>query len=269
MTRPVHALFASLAKILLSLIGLTATAYAANWSSTEVHLQYGKLDAPSFAGGESADTTIFTVQHASGWKYGSNFFFVDFLSDSKDDGFNDAAYYGEFYANISFAKIRNKKMNLGPINDIGLLLGLNFAPDVDVRKYLPGIRLSWSIPQFVFFNSDFMLYLDDSHGVNAGGAPSEDNAYILDLNFKLPFSVQNHAMSLSGHMEYITSRDNEFGKTAGSLLAQPQFRYDLGKQLFDTKDQLYVGIEYQYWRNKLGDNDTDESAVQWLVVWQL
>jgi len=247
---------------LVALMTLPTLALSADWSSTEVHLQYGELDAPSFAGGEKADTTIFTVQHASGWKYGDNFFFVDFISDSVDDDFNDAAYYGEFYANLSFSKISGKKIKCGPVNDIGFLLGLNFAPDVDVRKYLPGIRLSWSIAKFVFFNSDFMLYLDDSHGVDAGGAPSEDNAYMLDLNFKLPFSYKNHAMSLSGHMEYIKSRDNEFGKTAGSLLAQPQFRYDLGKQLFDSKDQLYVGIEFQYWRNKLGDSDTDESALQ-------
>ncbi len=29
-----------------------------------------------------------------------------------------------------------------------------------------------------------------------------------------------------------------------------------------------LGIEYQYWQNKLGDKDTDESVVQALAVWR-
>ena len=55
-------------------------------------------------------------------------------------------------------------------------------------------------------------------------------------------------------------------KRRARLLAQPQFRYNLGKTLaFDNP--LHIGIEYQYWRNKLGDRDTDESVVQLLLVW--
>jgi hypothetical protein len=34
------------------------------------------------------------------------------------------------------------------------------------------------------------------------------------------------------------------------------------------KEQLLVGIEYQYWQNKLGDRNTDESVAQFLVVWR-
>ena len=29
-----------------------------------------------------------------------------------------------------------------------------------------------------------------------------------------------------------------------------------------------IGIEYQFWQNKLGDPDTDESTVQALLVWK-
>ena len=56
---------------------------AAEWSNTEVHLQIGNLDVPSFAGGGSADHVIYTLQHASGWKYGDNFFFVDVLDSNR------------------------------------------------------------------------------------------------------------------------------------------------------------------------------------------
>ena len=41
----------------------------------------------------------------------------------------------------------------------------------------------------------------------------------------------------------------------------------LGK-VIGAPNQLMVGIEYQYWLNKLG-TDEDESAAQFLVVWRL
>ncbi|MCP4003313.1 MAG: nucleoside-binding protein, partial [bacterium] len=79
-------------------------AEAATWSNTELHLQYGSLDTPSFAGGGDKDTLIFTFQHASGWKYGDNFLFFDVLS-SEDGGFNDNDTYGEWYSYVSFRKV--------------------------------------------------------------------------------------------------------------------------------------------------------------------
>ena len=51
------------------------------------------------------------------------------------------------------------------------------------------------------------------------------------------------------------------------MLAQPQFTWDLG-QAIGAPQQLMVGIEYQYWLNKLG-TDEDESTAQLLVVWRL
>ena len=52
-----------------------------------------------------------------------------------------------------------------------------------------------------------------------------------------------------------------------SILAQPQFTWDLGK-VVGAPNQFMVGIEYQYWLNKLG-TDEDESTAQLLVVWRL
>jgi len=244
---------------------------AATWSSTEIQLQYGDLDAPSFASGESVRTTIVTFQHASGWKYGSNFFFVDYLKDSKNDGFNDSTLYGEYYGSLSFSKLLDKQIGAGPIKDVELLFGLNMAPEAEVTKYLPGIRLSWDIKHFAFLNTDITAYLDDSAGVSGGGAPSEDNSYMIDVNFKLPFALgEKHQFSIEGHIEYIHERDNEFDSTVASwILAQPQLRYDLGNAVFTAKEQLYIGLEYQYWSNKLGDKATDESTVQLLLVWKL
>lgn len=258
---------------LLINITFASQGYAAQWSNTELQLSQGKLKTPSFvadATHNSARTNILTFQHASGWQYGDNFFFVDYLNDDNEDSFNNADFYAELYLNFSLSKMTKKSVSFGRVKDLGLLLGGNFAADAKVRKYLPGVRLSWDLPGFAFINTDFMAYIDDSKGVAGGGAPAESDANMLDINWAYPLSIGNQAFSIEGHMEYLTQRENEFGQDQKPwVLAQPQFRWDAGKAFFGQADQLFLGIEYQYWRNKLGDADTDESAVQLLLVWRL
>lgn len=238
------------------------------WSTTELHYQYGNLDTPEFAGGGNEDTHIVTLQHASGWKYGDNFFFVDFL-DGDNPNFNNNDVYAELYTNFSLSKITGKDISFGLISDIGLIMGFNYAADPKVKKYLPGIRLSLNLPGFAFANLDMAPYIDDSKGVRGGGAPKEDDSYWIDFNWAYPFSFGNHDFSIEGHIEYIAQRDNEFNDIVKwHILAQPQFRYDLGKALFNTARQLYIGTELQWWENKLGDSATDEYVAQALVVWQ-
>jgi len=251
-------------------LSICQSALGADWSTTEIQYQRGNLRAPAFAaGGGNAVTDIATLQHASGWGVGDLFFFVDFLRDNRSDGFNDSDYYGELYANFSLSKLRGKPVGFGPIKDIGLLAGINKGGDAKVLKYLPGVRLSWDAPGFLFLNTDFTAYIDHSAGVAKGGAPSENDSTMFDVNWAYPFAVGKHSFSIEGHAEYIGKRTNEFGAPVHAwILAQPQFRWDLGKALYAQPNQLFVGIEYQYWRNKLGDRNTTESRPQVLAVWR-
>ncbi len=151
---------------LLSLAWVPVT-QALDWSDSEFHFQYGRIDVPSFAGGGKPRQAIYMLQHAHGWKYGDNFFFLDAL-DSRSRDFQDSDFYGEWYSNFS----------------------------------------------------------------------------------------------LEGHIEYIGGRNNEFGgDLRGWLLAQPQLRWKV-------TGRLSLGIEVQFWMNKLGDGATDENTVLALFVWQ-
>ena len=240
----------------------TLPARGAEWSNTELQLQFGNLDIPTFAGGGDSDHFIYTLQHASGWKYGDNFFFVDVL-DAQDPGFQDFDLYGEWYSNFSLGKIRGKKTGGGIASDVGLILGVNWGADANVKKYLPGLRLSLDLPGFAFANLDVAAYIDDSEGAASGGAPREDDAFMLDFNFARPFTIGEASFSIEGHVEYVAGRENEFGGRVESwILAQPQLRWN-------PNDRISVGIEYQFWMNKLGDAATDESALQALFVWKL
>ena len=231
-----------LTKFIAFMVILINPAEGADWSVNELHYQRGRLLAPSFSGGGEADTDILTFQHASGWTYGDTFYFIDYLQDTNHDGFNDADFYGEVYFNLSVGKILRQDVALGPVRDVGIILGFNAGADANVQKLLPGIRLSWGIPGFIFLNTDITAYIDRNIGVSSGGAPKESDSYMVDINWAFPFSVIGSNFSIEGHIEYIVERTNEFDSTVESwILAQPQFRYDVGADLFGAKDRLFLG----------------------------
>ncbi|EXF46468.1 nucleoside-binding outer membrane protein [Pseudomonas sp. BAY1663] len=76
-----------------------------------------------------------------------------------------------------------------------------------------------------------------------------------------------------GYIDWVV---NDAGsKSKGNYLAKnfhfnPQVKYDLGKALDYTPGKLYVGIEYDYWTNKYGIEDssafnTDNNVTNFIV----
>ena len=245
----------------LAALLLCPAALAAEWSSTELHLQYGRLDVPSFAGGGRAVHTIYTLQHASGWKYGDTFFFVDAL-DSRESGFQDFDAYSEAYANLSFGKMRGRPIAFGPVADLGLIGGVNWAADANLRRVAAGARLGLDLEGFAFANLNVMALVDHSEGIASGRAPSQDGTFVVDFSFARPFKIGAADFSIEGNIEYTGESTNELGGTVESwILAQPQLQWHLN-------ERLAIGIEYQFWMNKLGDGSTDENTVQVLLVWE-
>ena len=262
--------------------GIVSSANAQHWGATEAQFQYGNLHQTG-TGGATADTAIFTFQYAGGWKYGETFFFVDlshFRSDKNGDNpFNPGAdgseAYAEWYTAFYLGKISGKSFKFGPVKDIGLVAGFNWAPDVDSMWYLPGVRFSLDLPGFAFATLDVTAFINQSFA-DASATEfkifDEGNSWMTDFSWDYPFKIGKTGWSVVGHVEYIDGRTqvNTFGTTELSwwVLAQPQVRLDLGELLYKTENQLFVGIEYQYWKNKQGEDGTTDNAVQLLVVWR-
>ena len=243
------------------------TAPTAAVAQAEFHLQYGAHLNP-FSGSHHG-TLVFTVQNASTWKLGDSFFFVDYIDDGGSDGFNDRDFYTEWYPTLSFGKLAKKGIGAGPVRDFALVAGVNAGGDARVLKYLPGVRASWNVPGFVFLNTYLTAYIDDNTGVDGGGAPKTGNSFMFDVSWLLPVDVATQSFLFRGHAEYIGGRSNEFGEDVnGSILAQPQVVWDAGKAIAGEANQLMIGVEFQFWRNKLG-TDQDEVIAQMLVVWRL
>ena len=233
----------------------------------DFQFQYGSLTNP-FSGEQSA-TKILTFQHAGGWLLGDSFFFIDFMDDATVDGFNDKDFYGEWYPTLSFSKLFSTEISMGPVRDIAFISGLNFGGDANVLKYLPGMRLSWQVPGFVFLNTDFAMIADLNNGLAKGGAPATDNGFVFDVSWLLPFSLGSQSFSFMGHAEYNAAVEDETGATVESwILAQPQLTWDLGNAL-GSPNWLHVGIEFQIWQNKLGVKDQSDFTPQFLAIWRL
>lgn len=251
------------------LVAPTHAQAKADWSRSQVDYQYGQYANPDFtpeSSGPNFYSSIVTFQHASGWKYGDNFFFIDLLLPNN----GNTDLYGEWYPTLSYSKISGNEVSMGPIRDVGLIGGINFGADPNVLKWLPGVRLDWDMPGFDFLHTDFMAYLDANGGVDSGGAPAEDDSWMVDVNWGSGFELGETNWRFEGHVEYIAARDNEFGDNVRDwVLAQPQLFMDIGEFIPGIPDEtLQLGTEVQVWINKLG-SDKDEFAPQLFVSWWL
>lgn len=239
--------------------------FAANWSTTQLHVNHGNYKNPFSQ--QKASGTIYSLQHASAHNYGDNFFFVDYTKDDVADGYQDGDYYAEWYSSFSLTKMTEREFKFGSVVDVSMVMGVNVAGDAKVRKYLPGVKLHWNAPGFNFLSTSFTAYIDDSSGLAAQGAPSETNSWMFDMAWSYPFSIGDQRFMLTGHVEYIDGRSNELGNDVkGWWLAQPILAWDLGHALGNSANTLMLGIEWQYWRHKLGTN-TIESAPQLHLEW--
>ncbi len=248
-------------------VAVLAAAPVGTAAQTEFHYQYGKLTNP-FDGAQHY-THILTFQQASSWSLGDSFFFIDLLDDGVTDGFNDIEVYGEWYPTLSLGRLADRTVGAGPVRDIALIGGINFDSDADVFKWLPGARLSWDIPGFIFFNTDVTAFIDASSGVDQGSAPRTNDSFMFDVSWGAAFDLGSQSFWFTGHAEYISGTTNELGDAVeGWILAQPQLGWDIGKALTDSANQLFVGVEYQYWWNKLGENNDDNVPQLW-VMWRL
>lgn len=251
----------------------TAPARAApDFQISEMHLQYGTLKNPGFAGGGSFDAFIVTAVHSSKWGPADIFFFADLQNKGAVNGQigHDTDFYGEIYVGLSLVQLAGRETVHGPLKDFGLRMGFNYGADPKLKKYLPGIRMSFEVPGFRFLNLDVMAILDASSGLSAGGAPKESDGWNLDVSYStVAFEIGGASFLFNGHVEYINARRNELGQPVSWwILGQPQFRFDLGKAISNVPNQLYVGIEWQFWINKQGDGSTNENAVQALIAWR-
>ncbi len=226
---------------------------AAEWSNTDIQLLYGEDYNFGSAPNGKADIRTITLEHASGWKYGDNYFFFDLTEET--NGTEDTAVYGEYYTRLNLNKILARPIpveNFYQGTSIGL--GINHGEDFQVSLY--GLSTNWNIPGLNYFQMDFYAY-DDMKG-------SLRTTYQITPAWDADFNLGATRWVFHGFADFIGSRG---AGTVRQTLVQPQLLLDIGKLLFAEQDRLLAGVEYHYWKNKFGVDGADDDVVQGMIKW--
>ena len=197
-----------------------------------------------------------TLEHAHGWRYGDNFFFVDLYHHLKDAGGANLEAYGEWYSVLSLKKTTGLDMGLPGIRDVGVSLGVNAGSKPaqnSFKAWLGGVRIDLDAPGFDYLQVSFHAYKND-------GEPN--TGLQITPVWSIPFNLGDFRFKFRGFMDIST------GETAGGwhLLTQPQLLFDVGA-LQGQRDKLMLGVEWWYWKNKYGIEGQDESAPQAEVIY--
>ena len=252
------------------LLALSPAAQAADWSDTYIGYRYGKKFAEPF-GARDITKNIINLGHASGYKYGSNFFNVDLLVSDKNDPSapNSSSGAQEFYAvyrnTLDFGKIAGKDLGWGPFAGFGVTGGFDANSKNDAgynskkRMLVLGPTVMFKVPGFLSV-SVLELWESNSPYSKFSGIQTQRYSYdphpMLTAAWGIPFSIGPVGLSFEGFANYIASKGkNEFGGgTAPETNIDAQIMYDVAPITGLAKNTFKVGLEYQYWNNKFGNS---------------
>lgn len=251
--------------------GLSA-AHAADWSDTYIGYRYGTSFGEPF-NNEDIAKNIFNLGHVSGYKYGTNFLNVDMLlSDSKDPaspGSSSGAQeiYVVYRHTLDLGKItgRPESFKFGPIRGVGLTAGFDANTKDDAgynskkRMLVAGPTVMLDVPGFLNVS---ILQLWESNAPYNKFSHTATDRYDYDphpmLSLAWGIPIGSLPLSFEGYANFIASKGkNEFGGgTKPETNIDMQVMYDASSLLGASKNTAKIGLEYQYWRNKFGNDHT-------------
>ena len=237
------------------------SAAAAEWSDTSIGYRYGTKFREPF-NSEDISKNIIDLQHVSGYKYGVNFFNVDFLmSDSKDPAAKSTGAqeaYMVYRNTVDLAKVTGGEYKFGIVRDIGGTFGFDWNTKNDVgysskkRMLVIGPTLMMDVPGFL--NISVLALFESNAPVGITSRYSYDTHPTLDLAWGIP--IGSSPFNFQGYFDIIGSKGkDEFGgDTATEIHFDGAIMLDVGKVAGGPKDTFKVGIEYEYWKNKFGND---------------
>lgn len=231
-------------KIVLMLSLNSFNSLAAEWSSTQIsYLSGSQYRLPSDPDkNESYD--IFTFENTLGHSYGDNYMFVDVLGVESEK----PNLYMEVGPRFSGAKLFDHKFDKSIIKDVLLATQLNISSG-NPKVYLYGPAVNLDLPGMQFFTVN--LYRRDNLAID-GSTFQITIVWKANLSDKIWFG---------GFLDYAGAEGGDSGSKA-NLLTQPQF-------IWNFNAEFGVGIEYQYWQNKFGIENLNESLPQAMIKWTL
>jgi len=244
-----------------------SSSHAADWSDTAIGFRTGNKFAEPF-GVNDIKKNIVNFSHASGYSLGSNFFNADFLmSDAKDPagaGSSNGAQevYIVYRHTLSLEKLGAGPLKFGPVRGLGITFGFDVNAKTDAgynskkRMLVAGPTVQFDVPGF--FDLSLLVLRESNAPYNTFTRVSTPRyTYkthpMLTAAWGIPFGKSG--FSFEGFANLIASKGkNEFGgDTAAETNIDAQIMYDLGS-LAGAPGKFKIGFEYQYWKNKFGND---------------
>ncbi len=245
--------------------GAQAQVFQDNW----LGYRYGTaFKEPGVAGGADISKNILSYSHASGDKWGDNFFNLDILmSSAKDPSVADVVGAQELYAlyrrGFSYNKITGTKGGYGPIADFGLLVGADYNAKntqfgSEKKLLLAGAYLDWSVPAG-FLRTAFLYCQEwNQHGFANVGA-DYDPQFCLATTWKFPFKIGPASMAFGGFFNVNSPKGRgnpALNETKTEIFTRPELTLDIGELVTGRKNFVEVGVAYEYWLNKFGNDNS-------------
>ncbi|SNS84850.1 Nucleoside-specific outer membrane channel protein Tsx [Noviherbaspirillum humi] len=252
----------------LAALAASTAANAADWSDTSLSYRYGTNFAEPF-GRNDITKNILNLSHASGYKYGSNFFSADMLLSDKNDpaapGSSNGAHevYVVYRHTLDIGKVTGRDFKYGPTRGLGATLGFDLNTKSDAgynskkRMLVAGPTIFFDVPGFLNVS---LLALWESNAPHNSFTNTDVPRYrykthpMLSAAWAIPFSA-GIPLSFEGYANFIAAkgRDEFGGSTAPETNIDAQIMYDVSPFIGAGKNTFRVGLEYQYWRNKFGN----------------
>ena len=275
------------ASLVFAAFACSMSAQAADWSDTSIGYRYGTNFAePVNANAIAKD--IISLNHVSGYKYGSNFFNADLLmSDSKDPGGKGASdgaqeVYVVYRHTLDLGKVTGSSYKMGPVRGVGLVAGFDYNTKNDAgynskkRMLVAGPSLMLDVPGFL---NVALLGLWESNAPYSTFSSVATPRYnyaphpMVSVTWGIPLAFTGMPLAFEGFASFISEKGkNEFGgDTAAETNVDMQVMYDLSGALGAKPKTFRLGAEYQYWNNKFGNDYTNAyykggaQAKTWMV----
>ena len=261
--------FKQLTHVACIALATMGAAHAADWSDTSLGYRYGQKFAEPYETNDISKS-IFNLTHASGYKYGSNFLSVDLLlADDKDPsapGSHSGSQetYVVYRHTLDLGKVTSSNMAFGPVRGVGATFGFDWNSKADAgynskkRMLVAGPTLMFNVPGF--FNTSVLALWESNAPYNAYSHTSVprysyDTHAMLSNVWAIPFNA-GIPLSFEGYANYITAKGkDEFGgDTKPETHIDMQVMYDISGAVGTPKNTFKVGVEYEYWKNKFGNN---------------
>jgi len=234
-------------------ICIPAAGHCESFSTTNLQLLYGSNFHDNYYGNNTADgkMTTLTLEHFGIWSYGDHYFFIDlksgdFLDFAGNPTANRSRIYSEWAPRISLSALNGNNLGIGILKDVFIAAQINRDGE-GFRADMGGIGIDLTIPGFNLLSINGYLRKDNLNKMTW----QSTTVWMVPLG---PW------LSFEGFIDLYGTDSNGM-----EIHSQPQLLFNPGKAADLGFDNLLIGLEWYYHRNRYLNSSVLQGMIKW--VW--